>query len=140
VASVDVPYISLAQAAKRQFSDEVSCSNDIRPIVNNFCTTCHAGANPEGEFTLTSYADVKKYVEQGTPLHRINDPEEPMPQNGLMPEYRRRMFQVWADQGYVNKGKARSAASRKQMQKFTPPKIQPVDVTQQGFEMLEYLQ
>ena len=120
--------------------DEVSYTNDIRPIVNNFCTTCHAGDNPEGEFVLTSYEDVRKHVEKGKLLQRINDPDEPMPQNGLMPKYMRRLFQVWADTGYINRGKPGAGRERKQMQEFTPPDIVPVNVNEQGFEMLEYLQ
>ena len=60
--------------------DEASYTNDIRPIVNNFCTTCHAGDDPEGEFVLTSYEDVLKHTKKGELLKRINDAEEPMPQ------------------------------------------------------------
>jgi len=86
-----------AQVKRSEIKDEVSYSNDIRPIVNNFCTTCHAGDNPEGEFVLTTYQDVRKHVEKGKLLKRINDEKEPMPQNGLMPKYMRRLFQVWAE-------------------------------------------
>ena len=120
--------------------DEVSYTNDIRPVVNNFCTTCHAGDDPEGDFVLTSYSDVLKHTRDGDLLKRINDVEDPMPQNGLMPAYMRRLFRTWADQGYINKGKAKSTTERRQMPKFTPPKITPVDINRKGFEMLEYLQ
>ena len=68
---------------KSTIRDEVSYTNDIRPIVNNFCTTCHAGDAPEGEFVLTSYKDVRKHVEKGELLPRINDAKRPMPQNGF---------------------------------------------------------
>ncbi len=140
--------VSIATASRVQaqpqkkpaMTDEVSYTNDIRPIVKNFCTTCHAGETPEGEFVLTSYDDVRKHVEKGELLKRINDTDDPMPQNGLMPTYMRRLFKVWADQGYINKGKAKPAGERQQMQKFKPPTIVPVDVNTQGFEMLEYMQ
>lgn len=128
------------QSTTSSMTDEVSYSNDIRPIVNNFCTTCHAGRNPEGEFVLTSYEDVRRHTKEGDLLKRINDADEPMPQNGLMPKYMRRLFQVWADQGYIKVGTAKPSADRKQMQKFTPPKIVPVDIHERGFEMLEYTQ
>ena len=121
-------------------TDEVSYTNDIRPIVKNFCTTCHAGETPEGEFVLTSYADVRKHAEKGELFKRINDSENPMPQNGLMPTYMRRLFKVWAAQGYINQGKAKPPGERQQMQSFKPPAIVPVDVTTRGFEMLEYMQ
>lgn len=120
--------------------DEVSYTNDIRPIVKNFCTTCHAGSTPEGEFVLTSYDDVRKHVEKGELLKRINDADDPMPQNGLMPTYMRRLFKVWAEQGYINKGKARPAGGGQKMQKFKPPIIVPVDINKRGFEMLKYMQ
>lgn len=129
-----------AQSGKPRMTDEVSYTNDIRPIVRNFCTTCHAGVNPEGEFVLTSYDEVRKHVEKGELLQRINDAEDPMPQNGLMPAYMRRLFKVWAEQGYINEGKAKPAGTRKQMQEFRPPVIVPVDVSKRGFEMLEYMQ
>ncbi len=120
--------------------DEISYTNDIRPIVNNFCTTCHAGDDPEGEFVLTSYADVRKHVEKGELLKRINDAKKPMPQNGLLPPYMRRMFQVWANGGYVNEGSRKASLESKKYAKFEPPAITPVDINRQGFEMLEYMQ
>ncbi|MBC8289581.1 MAG: hypothetical protein H8E37_04605 [Planctomycetes bacterium] len=130
-----------AQAEKKKpIRDEVSYTNDIRPVVNNFCTTCHAGDDPEGEFVLTSYKNVRKYTEKGKLLKRINDADEPMPQSGLMPLYMRRLFQKWADGGYVNVGKRKSTASSKKYAEFKPPLITPVDVSRQGFEMLEYMQ
>ena len=92
----------LAQAkSKPGFSDEVSYTNDIAPVVKNFCTTCHAGNDPEGDFVLTSYADVRKHTEQGELLKRINDAQDPMPQKGLMPPHLRRLFQAWAEAGYL---------------------------------------
>ena len=129
-----------AAQSKKELSDEVSYTNDIRPIVNNFCTTCHAGANPEGDFVLTSYDAVLKHTKEGELMKRINDADDPMPQNGLMPSNMRRLFKVWAEQGYINKGKNQPTKQRMQMQTFTPPKIVPVDINERGFEMLDYLQ
>ena len=131
---------TLAQSQQDKLQDEVSYSNDIRPIVNNFCTTCHAGENPEGEFVLTDYESVRRHTEKGDLLKRINDAVDPMPQNGLMPKYMRRLFQTWANDGYPNQGKTKPIRDRKQMQEFTPAEIAPVDINKQGFEMLEYLQ
>ena len=102
---------SHAQTQSDAFRDEVSYTNDIRPIVRNFCTTCHAGENPEGEFVLTSYDDVRKHIEKGELLKRINDADEPMPQDGLLPPHMRRLFQQWADGGYVNKGTRKASTA-----------------------------
>lgn len=132
--------VALGQPAASTIRDEVSYTNEIRPIVNNFCTTCHAGDNPEGEFVLTSYADVRRHTEQGDLLKRINDAENPMPQNGLLPNYMRRLFQLWADGGFVQHGKATARQARSEYMKFTPPQIRPVNVQEKGFELLEYMQ
>jgi len=126
--------------AKPAIRDEVSYTNDIRPIVNNFCTTCHAGDDREGEFVLTSYMDVRKHVAKGELLKRINDAKKPMPQNGLLPPYMRRMFQVWADGGYLNVGTRKAGNENAKYADFKPPLITPVDIDRQGFEMLEYMQ
>lgn len=44
----------VASAPAQEMRDEVSYSNDIKPLVENFCTTCHAGDDPEGDMVLTS--------------------------------------------------------------------------------------
>lgn len=121
-------------------TDEVSYTNDIRPIVKNFCTTCHAGDDPEGDFVLTSYSDVRKYTEKGKLLARINDMKKPMPQDGLLPQHMRRLFQLWANSGYVNQGTTKGSTAREQYAKFTPPTITPVDINKQGFDLLENMQ
>ena len=132
--------VSFGQAKKDGIRDEISYTNDIRPLVKNFCTTCHAGDDPEGEFVLTSYADVRKHVEKGKLLKRINDAEKPMPQNGLMPKYMRRMFQLWAEGGYVDKGTRKAGTARNDFAKFEPPTIVPVNINEGGFDLLENMQ
>ena len=130
-----------AQPTSQSINDEISYSNDIRPIVNNFCTTCHAGADPDGEFVLTSYKDVRKCVEDGALLERVNDAGDPMPPAGLIPKHMRRMFKIWADTGYIENGKARKKSdSSSAYGEFTPPTITPVDINEQGFELLEKVQ
>jgi hypothetical protein len=128
------------QSTGGSIKDEISYTNDIRPIVKNFCTTCHAGDDPEGEFVLTSYADVRKHVEKGKLLKRINDAKKPMPQSGLMPKYMRRMFQVWADTGFVNVGKKMSKTSDTKYADFKLPTIVPVDINHKGLDLLEKMQ
>lgn len=125
----------------QEMRDEISYSNDIKPLVENFCTTCHAGDDPEGDFVLTSYADVRKQTEKGELLQRINDAGDPMPEDGLMPKYMRRMFQLWAEGGYVNVGKKKPAGSKGiKYAKFTPREIVPVDINKKGFDLLKQMQ
>lgn len=129
-----------AQPAGNAINDEVSYSNDIAPVVKNFCVSCHAGDDPEGDFVLTSYEDVRHHVEKGTLLKRINDAKKPMPQSGLMPPYMRRMFQIWADTGFINKGTKDSRDARTDFKKYTPPVIKPVDINRDGFKLLSHMQ
>ena len=120
--------------------EEVSYVNDIQPIIENFCTTCHAGEDPEGDFVLTSYADVRKYAEEGKLLQRINDAKKPMPESGLMPRHLRRLFKRWADTGYLNEGTiARKAIPIKPM-KYPKARIHPIDINERGFDLLSRLQ
>ncbi|MEM1294041.1 MAG: c-type cytochrome domain-containing protein [Verrucomicrobiota bacterium] len=122
------------------FQDEISYSNDIQPIVKNFCTTCHAGDDPEGDFVLTSYRDVRDHVENGELLDRINDARDPMPEDGLMPNHMRRLFKVWADTGFLENGSMKAIPSSTEYEEFTPPEIIPIDIAREGFELLENLQ
>ncbi|MEM0926747.1 MAG: c-type cytochrome domain-containing protein, partial [Planctomycetota bacterium] len=130
----------LAAQSEGSISDEVSYSNDIRPIINNFCTTCHAGDAPEGDFVLTSYEDVLKHAKEGNLLKRINDSEDPMPPGGLMPVYLRRMLRAWADQGHIDQGSTKPATQKTRMKQFDPPEIEPIDISVRGFELLELMQ
>ncbi|MCM8531527.1 MAG: hypothetical protein NE330_10235 [Lentisphaeraceae bacterium] len=129
-----------AFAQKVPMVDEISYTNDIRPVIENFCTTCHAGDEPEGDLTLTTYHEVRNHVEKGDILERINNPNEPMPERGLMPLYIRRLFKLWADKGYVNKGTMKKKSAMKKYADFKAPKINPIDISKQGFEFLEKMQ
>ncbi|MGB0580488.1 MAG: hypothetical protein ACPGVU_12355 [Limisphaerales bacterium] len=124
----------------QEMRDEVSYSNDIKPLVENFCTTCHAGDEPDGDMVLSSYAAVRKQVEKGELLQRINDGEDPMPEDGLLPKYMRRLFQLWKDGGFINVGKKKSGGSGIKYAKFTPPNIEPIDINQNGFDLLRNMQ
>ena len=129
-----------AQVTSDSLRDEISYTNDVRPVVKNFCATCHAGDSPEGEMVLTSYEDVRGHVEHGALLDRINDADDPMPPSGLLPRHTRRMIRLWAESGYLNEGSAERAADPADYEAFTPPPIAPIDVRQKGFDLLEKMQ
>ncbi|MEM9368388.1 MAG: c-type cytochrome domain-containing protein [Planctomycetota bacterium] len=129
-----------AQSERQGLVDEVSYTSDIRPVLSSFCTTCHAGDNPEGDVSLTSYKDVRQHVEDGLLRQRIRDASDPMPPSGLMPAYMQRLFDQWASQGYRNEGHEPANEGRTVMKSFEPPAIKPVDVRQRGFELLDYFQ
>ena len=116
---------------------QVSYTNDIRPIVSNYCSTCHAGNDPAGDFILETFADVRRKVESGNLLQRINDEQDPMPPAGMMSKRQRDLFKAWAEGGFVNKGDVSKTPTHVA---FDPPEIVPIDVSKQGFELLEELQ
>lgn len=124
----------------QEIRDEVSWTNDIQPFVKNYCTTCHAGKSPEGKVLLTTYDQVRRHVEKGKLLQRINNNDKPMPPDGLLPAYARRLFRVWAEGGYVNRGRKQVEARSEDLADWTPPQIDPVDVDKEGFDLLEKLQ
>ena len=129
-----------------EITDEVSYNQDIRPVIDNFCTTCHAGSRPLGGFVLTDYESVRRQAEEGTLLKRIEDEVNPMPQTGLMPKYMRRLLRVWAENGFQEgeEGQRAQADATAKPQTtyvdYTPPKITPIDVRREGFDLLEKLQ
>ena len=142
--AVSCSNVTYAQGNADRLRDEVSFSNDIKPIVDNFCTTCHAGKDPDGEILLTSYTEVRKMVEEGDLLDRINDADDPMPPGGQIPVYMRRMFKVWADTGFIETGKAEKKTRSKSVDygDFEPPTITPVDLgdNKEAFNLLEKVQ
>ena len=62
------------QTGTSRIVDEVSYTNDIQPVVNNFCTTCHAGKNPEGDFTLTVEGVEKIATDPGKRVDQLMRP------------------------------------------------------------------
>jgi hypothetical protein len=63
----------------------ITYSSTITAIINNNgCLSCHVGPAPAGNFTLSSYADVKAKVDDGKLWGAINHLPgfSPMPQGG----------------------------------------------------------
>lgn len=118
-------------------TEAVSYTGDIRPIVVNFCATCHHGDDPDGGFVLDDYDDVREHTEDGDLLERINDDADPMPPAGLMPERQRELFKQWAAGGYKYEGKGTGSD---EVVPFEPPPIEPVSVDDGAFKLLERVQ
>ncbi|MEM7600707.1 MAG: hypothetical protein AAF357_04755, partial [Verrucomicrobiota bacterium] len=129
-----------AQRSQDSFQEELSYTNDIQPIVKDFCTTCHAGDDPEAGLALTSYKLVREETELGDLLARINDANDPMPEDGLMPRHLRRALQRWAESGFLEKGSKPPSKPKMKYEEFSPPDIKPYDISKQGFEFLERMQ
>lgn len=120
--------------------EEISYETHIKPITSNYCTTCHTSDDPAAGFRLETYEEVRLQAEKGKLLERINDPDNPMPMGGLMPEEERRLIMEWAKNGFLEKSTQNIVTKADSATQFIPPVIEVVDITQQGFEFLENMQ
>jgi len=84
----------------------VSFSQDILPILENNCFNgCHSGNNPSSGFTLETYNDVKKKVDDGRLLGAVK--HEPgfvaMPLNRApISDCNQSLIEAWISQGAPN--------------------------------------
>ncbi len=82
----------------------VSYSMEIEPIINAKCATsgCHV-AGGTGNGHLTNYNEVKLKVDNGSLRNRVlNDPRNPMPPSGALPNSEKDLIRLWLDQGAKN--------------------------------------
>lgn len=87
-------------------TSNVTYSNTITSIIIvNGCLNCHVGPSPSGNFTLTSYADVKAKVDDGRLWGAINHMPgfSPMPQGGnKLTNCEINRIKAWIDAGAPN--------------------------------------
>lgn len=83
----------------------VSFQNNIQPILNNDCVSCHSGSNADGNVRLDNYNDVKIYMLNGSLMGTVNH----SPGFIAMPlgeekwnECKLTTFQIWKDEGTQN--------------------------------------
>ena len=133
---------SIPDSKIEQFDKNTSIAyvNDVKPIIDSYCVTCHSGNNPSAGFTLTSYDDVVAKTKFGQLLNRINNASNPMPQSGLLPKDLRKTIELWAKQGYLKERTQTERDTMEQSYEFTPPTITPVDINEKGFDLLEKMQ
>ncbi len=79
--------------------------NDIKPIIEANCTSCHFQNSTLAPFSLTDYQSVRLSTEFGTLIYRIETAtgSESMPLN--MPKLSQSKIEIiklWAAQGYKN--------------------------------------
>ena len=58
----------------------ITYTNTISHTLENYCFSCHSGPLPEGNVSLTSYAEVVSFAPRITPAIKHTGPY-PMPQN-----------------------------------------------------------
>lgn len=133
----------MQQTSTKAVADEhIAYEEDIKPIIRDYCTTCHRGMQASAYLDLTKYENVKKAAEHGTLLKRIMDAENPMPQSGLMPRELRRKILLWAKNGFPQNRPAETSQAvekpdTKSSYNWTPPTIAPININEKGFEFFE---
>ncbi|MCT4665079.1 MAG: hypothetical protein N4A45_07590 [Flavobacteriales bacterium] len=81
--------------------EKVTFEKHIKPVVFNRCLTCHGSVNPSANLTLETYDQNKVSAENGTLIERINDAQNPMPPNNLLPANTRALFNKWKQDGFL---------------------------------------
>lgn len=80
----------------------MSYANDILPILQANCYSCHTEASNVSGNPFDTYAKLKNYVNAGRVVARINDPTNPMPPTGLLPQCDRDKIEAWVNAGAPN--------------------------------------
>lgn len=86
-------------------SNSYAYNSAIQPLLNQYCTGCHSGANPQGNLLLVSYGNVKYAVESKNLIKCINyiDGYSGMPKGGLhLSQCEIRQIEKWVDAGMPN--------------------------------------
>ena len=86
-------------------TSNVSYSQDLKPIFNNFCVGCHNSANASGGISLDAYTGVRTVAENGRLIGSITwaAAYQNMPQGGAkLDDCKISLIQAWINQGSGN--------------------------------------
>jgi len=82
----------------------MSYSQDIAPILKDYCTSCHGGNNPAAGIDLSTYEKLKEQTERqrfyGAIIH--DNRYSPMPPGGKLIPCEIKAIKAWIDQGAPN--------------------------------------
>lgn len=121
-------------------SDEYTYYNTVKPIVENYCASCHAGKQAAYGLDLTTYESFRKATEKGSLLNRINNKAKPMPQGGLMPKDLRWAIKKWADTGFKKGEEVLVNEDVQTKDEFLPKTVEAINLDQEGFEFFDLMQ
>lgn len=82
--------------------ENISFSDDIIPIFETKCTSCHGGADPKGGIDLKVYSEVKDLVDDGKLMPSITKQGEfPMPPSAgnSLSECHIETIKTWINEG-----------------------------------------
>lgn len=86
-------------------TDNMSYQNNIEPIIDRNCYSCHSAAVNTGNITLEGYAELIKYIPNGRLLGAIRHESgfQPMPQNaGQLGSCDISKIEHWVMDGFPN--------------------------------------
>ncbi len=103
----------IQQGAKDNYCDanagvcdtvNVSYANKIAPMMTKYCTGCHSGPSPSAGISLTTYANVKAYGQNGrlygSVAHLVG--YVAMPPSGVMQACEVKQIHAWVAAGALN--------------------------------------
>ncbi|SFC74989.1 hypothetical protein SAMN05421780_10973 [Flexibacter flexilis DSM 6793] len=79
----------------------VTYTSSISPIIDQSCISCHAAAEPSSGISLSNYAQVKTYVDNGKLLGAVlhQSGYQPMPQTGTLTNCEIKKIRNWVNLG-----------------------------------------
>lgn len=80
----------------------VSFSDDVQPVINTNCVSCHAPGGQQESVPLTNYLEIKTYADNGKLVERTNNSSLPMPPTGVMVECNLDIIKAWVNAGTPN--------------------------------------
>jgi hypothetical protein len=119
---------------------QISYQTYVKPIISNYCVTCHAGKSPSADLDLQTYTNVKSAAENRGLLKRINNHNNPMPVGGLIPKEERLTILRWAKNNYQEFTVGDSTVTTKDAYRFIPPVIKAINLDEKGLGLLEHMQ
>ncbi|MEM7229077.1 MAG: hypothetical protein AAF432_09720 [Planctomycetota bacterium] len=119
----------------------------VLAVIADRCTTCHSSPDPLADLDLTVPEHVRAQALSGRLLERLNDPDDPMPPSGMLPESTRALLEAWVNAGASIEAQEQPDPSRAVTtddEHRTPTKeltpVKPIDINTRGFEFLERMQ
>ena len=86
-------------------TSNLTYSNDVWPLINANCTSCHSGAAASGNVRLENYDQIRTAAANGQLLGTIRHESgwSPMPKGGgKLPDCDITKLEIWVELGYPN--------------------------------------
>ena len=81
---------------------DISYTNDIKPIMTNYCISCHGSKNQSGGYNLSTYDGVTVNTSKVLGSMRQDGTASAMPKDGKIPDSLIQKVYCWINQGAKN--------------------------------------